>query len=137
MLTSGDKKPLWGSGRCPQGNRGDPAHGEGRVVPAGGGTASDEVAAATHVEPRKRCTTPPHLSADVQRLGAADDRETAEGYRFERLALYTESAYAFISVDPDKQEAWFKLYGGQTLRSMPAAVRTTSLTHSLAKTRLV
>ena len=93
--------------------------------------------AATHVEPRKRCTTPPHLSADVQRLGAADDRETAEGYRFERLALYTESAYAFISVDPDKQEAWFKLYGGQTLRSMPAAVRTTSLTHSLAKTRLV
>ena len=73
----------------------------------------------------------------VLRLGAADNGETAEGYRFERLALYTESTYAFISVDPAKQEAWFKLYGRQKLRSTSAAARTIPLAHSLAKIRLV
>ena len=73
----------------------------------------------------------------VLRLGAADDGETAEGYRFERLALYTESTYAFISVDPDKQEACFKLYGGQKLRSTSGEAHTIPLTHSLAKIRFV
>ena len=72
----------------------------------------------------------------VLRLGAADNGETAEGYRFERLALYTESAYALISVDPKKQEAWFKLYGGQKLRSTSGEAHTIPLAHSLAKIRL-
>ncbi|MDE0156782.1 MAG: alkaline phosphatase D family protein [Gammaproteobacteria bacterium] len=72
----------------------------------------------------------------VLRLGAADSGETAEGYRFERLALYTDSAYALISVDPGQGEAWFKLYGEQTLQSPSLATDTVPLAHSLAKIRL-
>lgn len=72
----------------------------------------------------------------VLRLGAADNGETAEGYRFERLALYTDSAYALISVDPENKEAWFKLYGSQKLRSAPVETQTIPLAHSLAKIRL-
>lgn len=72
----------------------------------------------------------------VLRLGAADNGETAEGYRFERLALYTESAYALVSVDPEKGEAWFKLYGEQKLQSPSLATHTVPLAHSLAKIRL-
>ncbi|MCY4639479.1 MAG: alkaline phosphatase D family protein [Chloroflexi bacterium] len=71
------------------------------------------------------------------RLGAADDGETAEGYRFRRLALYTEPSFALISVDPLNGEAWFKLYGGQKLDVPPAAGgQTEPLTHSLAKIQI-
>jgi len=71
------------------------------------------------------------------RLGAADDGETAEGYRFRRLALYTEPSYAMVSVDPRLGEAWFKLYGEQKLDVPPdASGGDVPLTHSLAKIRL-
>ena len=63
----------------------------------------------------------------VLRLGAADNGETAEGYRFERLALYTDSSYALISVDPPKGEAWFKLYGEQKLEVPPERMNTPAL----------
>ena len=36
----------------------------------------------------------------VPRLGAADEGETADGCRFERLALYADSSSALVSVDP-------------------------------------
>lgn len=74
----------------------------------------------------------------VLRLGAADNGETEEGYRFERLALCTESAYALISVDPQKSEAWFKLYGEQKLDAPSAGLdtKTVPVSHSLAKIRL-
>ncbi len=74
----------------------------------------------------------------VLRLGAADNGETAEGYRFERLALYTENSYALISVDPKKDEAWFKLYGEQKIEAPPAEIhaKAVPLSHSLAKIRL-
>ena len=73
----------------------------------------------------------------VLRAGAADDGTTEEGYRFERLALYTQSAYALVSVDPGTGEAWFKLYGEQKLDT-PSASRgeAVALSHSLAKIRL-
>ncbi len=68
------------------------------------------------------------------RLGAADDGETPEGYRFRRLALYTEPSFALIAVDPPNREAWFKLYGGQRLDAPPVADgQAEPLTHSLAK----
>ncbi len=60
----------------------------------------------------------------VLRLGAADDGETEEGYRFERLALYARSCYALISVDPGGGETWFKLYGKQELESPDTLVVT-------------
>ena len=70
--------------------------------------------------------------------GAADDGETAEGYRFHRLALYADSSYALISVDPGTGEAWFKLYGEQKLEPPPSLrdADTVALNHSVAKIRL-
>ena len=71
------------------------------------------------------------------RLGAADDGRTAEGYRFRRLALYTEASYALVSVDPQSGEAWFKLYGEQMLDAPPnTSGGAVPLTHSLAKIQL-
>lgn len=71
------------------------------------------------------------------RLGAADDGETPEGHRFRRLALYTEASYALVSADPRTGEAWFKLYGEQSLDA-PGSQQggAVPLTHSLAKIRL-
>lgn len=74
----------------------------------------------------------------VLSAGAADDGETAEGHRFQRLALYADSSYALISVDPGEGEAWFKLYGEQKLEP-PSSLRgadTIPLNHSVAKIRL-
>ena len=70
--------------------------------------------------------------------GAADEGETAEGHRFQRLALYADSSYALISVDPGTGESWFKLYGKQTLDPPPSSDReeTVPLNHSVAKIRL-
>ena len=78
------------------------------------------------------------LQSWILRLGAADEGRTEEGYRFERLALHTESSYALISVDPQKGEAWFKLYGAQKLEPPTAETHTRAvpLSHSLAKIRL-
>ena len=73
----------------------------------------------------------------VLRAGAADSGITEENHRFERLALYTQSGYALISVDPGKGEAWFKLYGEQSLDAPSAApASAVALSHSLAKIRL-
>ena len=70
--------------------------------------------------------------------GAADEGETPEGHRFQRLALYADSSYALISVDPGTGESWFKLYGNQTLDPPPSLHRdqTVPLNHSVAKIRL-
>ncbi len=71
------------------------------------------------------------------RQGAADDGTTPEGYRFRRLALYTDRTYALISVDPGTGEAWFKLYGGQKMDSPGAQPsEQVPIDHSLAKIRL-
>ena len=79
----------------------------------------------------------------ILRTGAADDGTTDEGYRFRRLALWTQNAYALVSVDPGAGEAWFKLYGEQQMNA-PSRSRGPSrsrdeavaLSHSLAKIRL-
>jgi len=74
----------------------------------------------------------------VLSAGAADDGETAEGHRFQRLALYADSSYALISVDPGTNEAWFKLYGKQKLEPPPSLpdAETIPLNHSVAKIQL-
>ena len=78
------------------------------------------------------------LTSWALRLGAADDGRTAEGHRFERLALYTDPSYALVSVNPRTGEAWFKLYGDQRLDAPPAGDggADVPLTHSIAKVRL-
>ena len=73
----------------------------------------------------------------ILRMGAADDGETDEGYFFRRLALYTKSSYALISVDPESGESWFKLYGMQELKAPDSvAEESIPLNNSLAKIRL-
>ncbi|MCZ0955139.1 MAG: alkaline phosphatase D family protein [Rhodospirillaceae bacterium] len=73
----------------------------------------------------------------ILRAGAADDGVTPEGHRFERLALYTDSGYALVAVDPGRGEAWFKLYGEQKLDAPPDSREgAVALSHSLAKIRL-
>ena len=74
----------------------------------------------------------------ILRLGAADEGETEEGYRFERLALYADSSYALISVDPQSAEAWFRLYGEQKVEPPPDTIGhgTVPLSHSVARIRL-
>ena len=72
----------------------------------------------------------------VLRAGAADRGTTAEGYEFERLAIYTQNSFALVSVDPASGQAWFKLYGEQQLPSAGSAGEAVPLSHSLAKIRL-
>ena len=73
----------------------------------------------------------------VLRAGAADRGVTSEGYRFQRLALYSQPSYALIEADPGTGEAWFKLYGEQSLDAPPDLdAGTVALSHSLAKIRL-
>ena len=74
----------------------------------------------------------------VLSAGAADDGETAEGHRFQRLALYADSSYALISVDPGTGQVWFKLYGEQKLEPPPSlrGADTIPLNHSVAKIRV-
>lgn len=68
------------------------------------------------------------------RKGAADDGKTDEGYHFKRLALYAESSYGLVSVNPKTGEVWFKLYGNQRLETPPDEKgRDIPLLHSLAK----
>ncbi len=76
--------------------------------------------------------------ARVLSAGAADDGETSEGHQFRRLALYADSSYALISVDPGTDEAWFKLYGEQKLEPPPSLpdAETIPLNHSVAKIQL-
>ena len=74
----------------------------------------------------------------VLSIGAADEGETTEGHEFQRLALYADSSYALIGVDPGTGECWFKLYGKQKLDPPPSLGRAESLplNHSVAKIRL-
>ena len=73
----------------------------------------------------------------VLRLGAADEGKTAEGHDYKRLALYTQSSFAMVSVEPKTQEAWFKLYGAQQLPDAESEGEAIPISHSLAKIRLV
>ena len=74
----------------------------------------------------------------VLSAGAADEGETAEGHAFQRLALYADSSYALISVDPGSGQGWFKLYGEQRLEPPPSVAETqaVALNHAVAKIRL-
>ena len=80
----------------------------------------------------------PRLSRWALRLGSANEGETNDGYRFRRLALYTGASYALISVDPGKEEAWFKLYGEQQVEAATVQLggEVAPISHSVAKIKL-
>ncbi len=49
--------------------------------------------------------------------GVPDQGDTTEGYRFERIALYTDSSFAVIKVDPERDRVTFQLYGEQSVQA--------------------
>ncbi len=59
-----------------------------------------------------------------------------DGYEFERLALYTESNFAMLRVDPDADEVVFQLYGMQRVRHPDGTEDDRPVTHSLMKQKL-
>ncbi|GMT42182.1 MAG: hypothetical protein IEMM0002_0593 [bacterium] len=45
-----------------------------------------------------------------------EEGSTKEGYRFKRMALYMDSNFSIIKVDPNSGKAVFQLYGKQTIQ---------------------
>ena len=45
----------------------------------------------------------------------ADEGRTADGYQFERIALYTDSNFSTIRVEPKSRGIAFHIYGGQKI----------------------
>lgn len=67
-----------------------------------------------------------------------DDGRSKDGYHFERLALYTDSNFSIVRVDPTADEIVFQLYGQQKV-SHPDPEKGKEdrpMTHSLAKIKL-
>ena len=65
-----------------------------------------------------------------------DDGKSNDGYRFERLALYTDSNFSLIRVDPDNDRVVFQLYGQQQVSHPEGAEEDKPMTHSIAKLEL-
>jgi alkaline phosphatase D len=70
-------------------------------------------------------------------LGVPDEGITKEGYRFERLALYTNNNFAIIRVDNNKKMAIFQLYSDQYIKAPEGENLSDSpCTHSMLKIKL-
>lgn len=65
-----------------------------------------------------------------------DHGESDDGYAFERLALYTDSNFALLRVDPEADEVVFQLYGLQQVTHPQDANATLPVTHAIAKFKL-
>jgi alkaline phosphatase D len=68
----------------------------------------------------------------------SDEGKSKDGYRFERLALYTDSNFSIVRVDPLADEVVFQLYGQQRV-SHPdpeEGMQDKPMTHSIAKIKL-
>lgn len=64
-----------------------------------------------------------------------DTGVTRDGYRFERLARYTDSNFSLIRVDPEKDSVDFQLYGEQVTQN-PVNGETQQNSHAIAKIEL-
>ncbi|GMR08740.1 MAG: hypothetical protein BMS9Abin26_1747 [Gammaproteobacteria bacterium] len=80
----------------------------------------------------------PRLLAWLLGKAVADEGHSDDGYTFERLALYTDSNFSIVKVDPDSDRVWFQLYGKQTVsdpyEENPAP--DLPMTHALTKLEL-
>lgn len=67
-----------------------------------------------------------------------DEGESDDGYRFERLALYTDSNFSIVRIDPVADEVVFQLYGKQKVTHPDPAEGQPDkpVTHSIAKIKL-
>jgi alkaline phosphatase D len=65
-----------------------------------------------------------------------DEGKSKDGYRFERLALYTDSNFSVVRVDPDEDEVVFQLYGQQQVSHPDGDQEDKPMTHAIAKLKL-
>lgn len=65
-----------------------------------------------------------------------DKGSSKDGYDFERLALYTDSNFAILRVDPEADEVTFQLYGMQKVQHPDGTENDRPVTHSLMKQKL-
>ena len=65
-----------------------------------------------------------------------DEGQSGDGYRFERLALYTESNFSMLRVDPATDEVVFQLYGMQKVQHPDGEADDRPVTHSIMKQKL-
>jgi alkaline phosphatase D len=62
----------------------------------------------------------------------AENGESPDGYSFERLALYTDSNFSLIQVDPGRELVTFRLYGEQRVEDPDEEHPDRAVTHSIA-----
>ncbi|MCP4655376.1 MAG: alkaline phosphatase family protein [bacterium] len=82
----------------------------------------------------------------VGHLALPENGTTREGYEFERLALYEDSNFAILAVEPTRGKVTFQLYGMQMIKppkktllnkNLPFAGQTDKpLTHAIARLEL-
>jgi hypothetical protein len=65
-----------------------------------------------------------------------DEGQSRDGYRFERLALYTDSNFSIVRVDPVADEVTFQLYGKQFVSHPEGEEEDKPMTHAIAKIKL-
>ena len=65
-----------------------------------------------------------------------DEGMSRDGYRFERLALYTDSNFSIVRVDPVADEVTFQLYGKQHVSHPEGEAEDKPMTHAIAKIKL-
>lgn len=69
-------------------------------------------------------------------MGVEDTGESADGYGFKRLALYTERNYALVCVNATEGTADFQLYGPQIIAHPTGEQDDLPITHSMVKVEL-
>lgn len=65
-----------------------------------------------------------------------DEGVSDDGYNFKRLALYTESNFGLVTVDPVQDEVGFQLYGMQRVSHPDGEGEDRPVTHAIAKIEL-
>lgn len=65
-----------------------------------------------------------------------DEGESKDGYHFERIALYTDSNFSVLRIDPVADEVCFQLYGQQRVAHPHGEEEDRAMTHSIAKIKL-
>jgi alkaline phosphatase D len=67
---------------------------------------------------------------------AADEGHSADGYSFTRLALYTDTNFSLVVVDPNADQVIFQLYGGQSVSDPNETEADLPVPHSIARLEL-
>jgi len=66
----------------------------------------------------------------------AEEGHSEDGYTFERLALYTDSNFSLVKVDPERDRVMFQLYGQQIVSDPFEEEEDVAMTHAIARLEL-